>query len=140
LVPPREADNTIHLGESPPPITPPVRFLDSSSAWRVEKQEGWARFHKEVASGQIQPDRDQLSYYSHQTWSVEVEDNDPATTKVFSESILGLSRPGWAVETTGTLEITGADVFHVVVELTASHQGRQVFNRRWVDDVPRVWV
>jgi hypothetical protein len=52
-----------------------------------------------------------------------------------------MERPGWAVGTKGSLELTAdADTFYLSIELTAIHDGETVFSRTWTDEIPREWA
>jgi putative CocE/NonD family hydrolase len=139
-VPPRPSDANLEFDSAPAPITPPVETKRTESSWEVDHSDGASFFRRVERNTQHQPDRAQLTYSSEQTWSVQVDERDPASTAVFSESVQGLSRPDWEVSTVGTVEITGDDAYHIVIELGATYNGREVFWRRWSEDIPRVWA
>lgn len=122
-----------------PPI-PPVEFLDDEDTWMVVSELGETAFRRHVTSRQFQPDRDDLTYASDQSWEVAVSDVDPASTTVRSKSELTLSRPGWEVQTTGSLEIRSAGAFQVAIELTAMHNGTQIWQKSWHEEIPREWA
>jgi hypothetical protein len=87
------------------------------------------------------PERDGLTYTSDETWTISVEDDDPATTRVRADGEVTMERPGWKVTTRGSLDLSAdADVFELVIGLTALHDDEVVFTRTWEDRIPRVWA
>ncbi len=133
-------DHRVELAPFDQPPIPPVEFLDDEDTWMVESELGETAFRRHVTSRQFQPDRDSLTYASDQSWKVAVSDVDPASTTVWSKSELTLSRPGWEVKTAGSLQIRGAGAFQVAIELTAMHNGTQIWQKSWHEDIPREWA
>lgn len=139
-VPLGRPDHRIELGHFDQPPTPPVESLDDEDTWMVESELGETAFRRRVTSRQFQPDRDDLTYSSDQSWEVVVRDGDPASTTARSKSELTLSRPGWEVKTAGSLEIRSAGAFQVAIELTAMHNGIRIWQKSWREEIPREWA
>ena len=94
-----------------------------------------------LGSSEVQHDRNDLTYTNDQEWTVVIEDEDPATMATRADSEMRLERPGWSVAAVGKLDLTAdTDQFHVVVELTASMDGAEVFHRVWEESMPREWA
>jgi hypothetical protein len=141
LVPRRPSDRTLAIAEPPPPPPAPVDRLETSSSWARDRSEGVARFSRQVASSELQPERDGLVYDNRQRIDVSVTDDDPASVRAHATAELTLRRPGWEVRTTGTVEMTADHAaFHVAIEVTATHDGIEVWSRSWRDDIPRKWA
>lgn len=127
----------------PPAKDPPaasVEFLIDEDDWRVDAAAGQTTFRRRVRSTQFQPDRNDLTYRSDQTWEVAVADDDPASTAVRSRSDLGLSRPGWDVTSSGSLHIGGREDLQVEIRVSATHNGHTVFDKTWTEAIPRRWI
>ncbi|MGB7861151.1 MAG: CocE/NonD family hydrolase [Acidimicrobiia bacterium] len=139
-VPQRDTVTTLTFEDSPPPIEPPVEVIESNATWEVVRGNDKTMLRRTVLHAELQPVRDNLRYSSHQHWVVEVADDDTSSTRVFSESTLGLSRPEWDVGTTGTVEITGDESLHIAIDLAATYNGEEVFRRSWRGDIAREWA
>jgi hypothetical protein len=141
VVPTRPESRNLDWGESEPPPSPPTFTPLEERTWSVSRDDGVTTYRREVASTEEQPERAELTYDSKQQWEVGVADDDPATTRVWSQNEIHLERPGWKVGTIGTLEMSGDDMsFHLIVELKALHNGAQIWERRWDEEVPREWA
>ena len=98
-------------------------------------------YRREIAGTEEQPERSNLTYDSRQRWEVVVADDDPATTRVWSQNEIHLERPGWKVGTIGSLEMTADhETFHLIVELKALHDGIAIWQHRWDERIPREWA
>lgn len=126
-----------HAGEEP---DAPEEYTRDLSEWSVVREDGSAVLRRVRGHTSHMPDRDDLHYETDQWWTVTVADDDPATTRAYTESHVSLSRPGWAVSTHGTIEIIGDPTFETTVQLVAEHNGEEVFRRRWSESIPREWV
>lgn len=133
-------DGTVEIPISPPPLDPPVESLDSSSNWSIESNPGRTTFHRTVVNREFQPDRDRLTYGSVQRWAVSVDDDEPGTTTVQSESNLTLSRPGWNVAVSSKIAINGDEKLHVAIQLSTTLDGEPFWERSWDEEIPRVWA
>ncbi|HEY5889845.1 MAG TPA: hypothetical protein VIW94_03975, partial [Acidimicrobiia bacterium] len=97
-------------------------------------------FRRHRRTAELQPTRGDLVYTTEQTWTVSVEDDDPGSTAVQSTSELSLSRPGWEVEVRGSIAISGRESFVLEIELSAHHDGEEIWTRAWDESIPRVWA
>ena len=141
VVPPRSEALDLDWVESDPPPSPPTFTPLDERTWTVSRDGGVTTFRREIASREEQPDRSQLTYDSNQQWEVEVADDDPATTRVWSQNEIHLERPGWRVGTIGSLEMTAdTSSLRLTVELKALHDGEQIWKRRWQEEIPREWA
>lgn len=140
LVPPRPEAMALDLPDSPPPMPTPVQFASSDSGFTVSRDDDVTVFRRVKQSKQHQPSRNNLTYEYDQTWTVSVTNDDPSSARARSQVTISLSRPGWEVSTSGHLTMSGGSELDVEIELTAAHNGSEVFNRRWSTSVPRVWV
>ncbi len=141
VVPVRPSESHLDLPPAGDLPVPPVETWRSDSDWSVRRDDHETTFERTSGHTEYQPEREDLTYVADQVWSVSVDDYDPATTKASSRCVLRLQRPGWHVETAGTLEITGDESdFHVVIELAASLNGDEVFRREWVEEIEREWA
>jgi hypothetical protein len=114
----------------------PVAQRRMVSDWEVIRAGEDSVYRRVTGGTEIQPG---LVYQTDQSWTVRVDDDDPATTRAWTESRASLERPGWRVETRGTIGIEGSDRFEVTIELAASHNEDEVFHRTWKETIPRVW-
>jgi len=141
VVPSRSDAHNLDWPESDPPPAPPTFLPHSERTWTVSREVGITTYRRDIASTEEQPERGELTYDSKQQWEVAVADDDPATTRVWSQSEIHLERPGWSVGTIGSLEMTADEkCFHLVVELKALHDGAQIWERRWDEEIPREWA
>ena len=141
LVPPHPADRLVSIPESPAPPPAPVDRLESSSDWTVDKTRGTAQLKKHVVLSERQPERDDLVYDNRQSIEVTVAADDPTSVRAHATAQVTLRRPGWEVRTTGTVDMTAdADVFHVTIGVTATHDGVEVWSRTYDDHIPREWA
>jgi predicted acyl esterase len=123
-------------GQIPPA---PTESLRDVSEWEVMASDGAHTLRRLRGSTDHLPDRGGLTCESDQWWAVTVDDDRP-TMSLRTESSVSLSRPGWSVTTEGSIEIRGGPVFETTVELVAHHDGEEVFQRRWSEEIARVWV
>jgi predicted acyl esterase len=141
VVPPRSASSELDITESPPPPQPPVIELSEELEWSVEKGDGSAVYRKRVAGVERLPGRNDLTIDSDLAWSVSVDDDDPASTRVRFDGRVNYERTGWSVGTVASLELTtDGDTFDLAIELAALHEKRRIWERRWQESIPRVWA
>jgi hypothetical protein len=141
VVPARPETDNLAWVESEPPPSPPTFTPFEDRTWSVTRDQGVTTYRREIAGTEEQPERSNLTYDSRQQWEVAVADEDPATTRVWSQNEIRLERPGWKVGTIGSLEMTAdAETFHLIVELKALHDGAQIWERRWDEEIPREWA
>lgn len=141
VVPPRNSTQDLEWQESAPPPPAPTMATSSDRAWTISHEGDTTRFRRDIESREEQPERADLIYDSQQSWEVVVGDDDPATTRVWSQNEIHLERPGWSVGTVGALEMTAdAHSFYLTVELKAMHDGSLIWERRWSDQIPREWA
>jgi hypothetical protein len=131
---------TIDIPPSPAPPAEPVVSRRTETRAELQKQDGLAIYRTTRGTTEHQPTRDDLTYTFDQTWAVSVADGDPGSTAAESVVTVSLERPGWHVATTGRMELAGREQFRIAIELTAEHNGAEVFRRRWEEDVPRDWA
>jgi predicted acyl esterase len=141
LVPPRPAGRALTIPE-PSPLPPaPVDRLETGSSWTMDRNEGLAQFSRHVVISELQPGRDDLVYDNRQRIEVTVADDDPLSVAAHATAELTLRRPDWEVRTTGSVEITAdAAAFHLIIRVTAAHDGVEVWSRDRSDDIPREWA
>jgi hypothetical protein len=137
IVASRPYSRLLDLPAAPEPPPAPVEDIRSNSEWTITTDGGVSLYRMIRGGTERQPD---LTYTTDQWWTVSVRDDDPATTQAQTVSIASLERPGWAVTTEGTIHIDGGDDFEVTIELTAKHNGKEVFRRSWRDSIPRQWA
>jgi hypothetical protein len=141
LVPPRPASSRLEIAESPPPPQPPVIEVSEEMAWSVKKGDGSTVYEKRVASVDQLPDRNDLTIDADLAWSVSVADDDPNSTRVRFDGHVSYDRPGWSVGTIASLELTtDGEVFDLAIELAATHDRQQIWQRRWRESIPRQWA
>jgi hypothetical protein len=140
-VPPRPASSILEWPESEPPPEPNVIDEGEEREWSLSRDGETTTFHRRIGGTEVQPDRDDLVYRSSQEWTVEVEDDDPATTRVWSVNEIHFDRPGWSVATKGTLEMSGtSEAMRLHIDLEAFHDGEMIWQRSWEEAVPREWA
>jgi predicted acyl esterase len=140
VVPDRPEAALLNIPAAPPVPAPPVAVTRSTSDWSIERTDGMTRYRKVVGHTEHQPTRHDLTYTTDQEWTVGVTDHDPGSTFAQSTSRLTLTRPGWSVEVEGSLEITGREGFRVAIDLSATHDGKEVWRRNWEEEIPRRWA
>jgi hypothetical protein len=140
-VPRRGEETALDIPSSPPAPSPPdVRSEDGGEA-EVIREGGSLTYRRHRFSFEDQPARANLTYSSEETWSITVDDEDPATTAVRSDGEVRMERPGWSVATRGHLALSAdAESFYLSIGLTALHNDEIVFSRTWEDRVPREWA
>ncbi len=137
----RERRSTsIQISKAPSPPLPPVENLSDEATWEVEKNEIKTVFRRHLSSAEFQPTRNNLTYTTDQSWTVQVENDDPGATAVEARSHLTLSRPGWEIKVDGSIVIEGRESFVVHIELSASHNNKEIWTKTWDETIPRVWV
>jgi hypothetical protein len=140
-VPVRDEEPGVLIPAPPPLPQPPGLEEDDRGHALIHRESGTISYERHRYSREFQPQRADLTYTSEENWSVSVDDDDPASTRVRSNAESTMERPGWKVTTRGSLELSGdADTFHLMIELTALHDDRVVFTRAWDDSVPREWA
>ncbi len=141
VVPHRPPARNLDWPESAPPPPPPTLASHPDRTWTINHEGNTIEFRRDIASREEQPERADLIYDSRQNWEVTVADDDPASTRVWSQNEIHLERPGWNVGTIGSLEMTAdANTFHLEVELKALHDGTVIWERRWEEEIPREWA
>jgi hypothetical protein len=140
-VPAREPQTRMDIPAPPPQPQPPGYLEEHRGHSRVSREDSSHTYERHRFSIEHQPERDDLTYASDETWTIEVADDDPSTTRVKADGEVIMERPGWKVATRGSLELTAdAESFNLVIDLTALHEDEVVFNRTWEDRIPRVWA
>jgi len=140
-VPPRGGEGLISIPAAPSPPSPPGMKGHDNAVTSVTRSGSLLTYERKRRSREHQPARADLTYTSDETWAISVEDDDPASTRVRSAAEVRMERPGWAVTTMGSLEISSdADDFYLSIGLTALHNGEVVFSRTWDDRIPREWA
>ncbi len=140
-VPPRAAESTIDIPSSPPPPTPPGYRDESGGSAQVVRVGESLTYRRDRFSFERMPARGDLSCSSDETWTIIVEDEDPASTRVRSDGEVRMERPGWSVVTRMHLDLSAdAEDFHLSIGLTALHDGAIVFSKTWEDRIPREWA
>jgi putative CocE/NonD family hydrolase len=140
-VPPRGPESSLEV-LSPPARPDPPGFVEEHRGHARLVRDGSSHvYERRRSSTETQPERDDLTIASDETWSIAVDEDDPATTRVRADGEVTMERPGWKVATRGTFELSAdAGEFHLVIGLTALHDDAVVFTRTWEDRVPRVWA
>lgn len=137
VIGPRDDDRGIEIPPAPDPPTAPAETIRSESEWSVSADGPTHTYRMARGEAERQPS---LTYATDQWWTVTVADEDPSTTRAETISVVSLERPGWSVTTEGRLVIEGGDAFDVTIELTARHNGDEVFHRAWRESIPRRWA
>ncbi len=141
LVPPRPQSSILEIGESPPLPQPNVTDVSHEVDWSVSRRDGMTIYAKRVDGGEVLPDRGDLEIESTMSWSVSVMDDDPNSTRVRFDGRVGYHRPEWSVGTVAAMDLsTDGSFFDLAVELSASHDGREIWQRRWQERIPREWA
>jgi uncharacterized protein len=140
-VPVRDDESKISIPVPNPLPQPPGLEEEDREHAAVERDGSTTNYVRYRHAREFQPQRAGLTYASDENWTVSVEDDDPASTRVRAEAESVMERPGWKVSTRGSLELSGdSDLFQLVIHLAASHDDRIVFSRTWTDKVPREWA
>lgn len=141
IVPVRSDAYNLTFTEDHQAMDSSVEVLESESAWSVTRNGDVTTFHKEVAASEIQPERADLQYENRQRIDISVADLDPASIDARTRAEVSLHRPGWHVQTAGVVEITAdAGAFYLTIELTARHNGLEIWSRQWRDVIDREWA
>jgi hypothetical protein len=133
-------DRRVDIPMAPDPPTAPVDSLRDLSEWDISTADDTHTLRRARASSDHLPERNDLTYDSDQWWTVTVDDDDPASMHVRTEASVALRRPGWSIETHGSIEISGGPAFEIEVELVAVHDSTEIFRRRWAETIPRIWA
>ncbi len=141
VVPARPDERVLTIPDAPRPPPAPVESVAGASDWSVEPHDGATQFRKHVRRREMQTERDRLTYTSEQTIEISVKDDDPQSLRASSIATVGLSRPGWDVAATGTVQLgTGPEHFDLAIDVSAKHDGATVWSRQWRDTIPREWA
>jgi len=140
VVAPRPDERLLDIPSAPESPFAPSEVTRSVSEWSVTSHDHKTIYRMERGGTEVQPERGELVYDTDQWWTVSVSDDDPSTTEAKTVSRVTLSRPGWSVTTEGSIEITGGEAFDVIIELSADHDGHEVFRRTWSESIPRQWA
>lgn len=139
-VPPRPETAQISVPEASVPGSP-VTTLEDETGWSVERDGETTTVHRRSLHSELQPDRRDLTYVFRQSIELSVDDTDPVTSRGHADVETSLARPGWEVAAVATVDVTAdSTTLHLAIDLVASHQGAEVWSRRWSEDVPRVWA
>jgi putative CocE/NonD family hydrolase len=137
----RAPETRLSIPASPSPPSPPGVEGDEHMTRSVERSSSGVTYRRTRSSTEFQPERADLALTSEETWTISVDDDDPASTRVRSEAVVGMARPGWAVTTRGSLELSAdAGFFHLEIDLTALHGDAVVFSKTWTEHIPREWA
>jgi uncharacterized protein len=141
LAAPRSPASRVMIPESaPPPSSSAITTRDQRASESVDRQYKTV-YTRTIGDTEHLPDRNGLIVTADQWWSIEVGDDDPATTRVWSEGSTTLSRDGWDVGASGRLEITADDhEFLLTIDLTATKDGEVIFRETTREQIPRVWA
>jgi hypothetical protein len=139
-VPRRGAETTLAIPSAPHPPSPPGLVAEDDNGAVMTRQGSRFVFSRHRFSREQMPERDDLTYVSDESWSTEVEADDPASTRVRAKGEVRMSRPGWEVAAFGQLSLSAdAGHFYLTIDLTAIHGDETVFSRTWEDRIPREW-
>ena len=93
-------------------------------------------YAKRVDGGEVLPERGDLEIESTMSWSVSVMDDDPTqpcavrgTGRIPPARVVGRNRAAMDLSTDGSF-------FDLAVELSASHDRREIWKRRWQERIP----
>jgi predicted acyl esterase len=140
-VPRRAPETHLSIPTSPSPPSPPGVEGEEHMTKSVERSASGVTYRRTRSSTESQPERAGLTMTSEETWTISVEHDDPASTRVRSDAEVGMGRPGWAVTTRGSLELSAdAEFFHLEIDLTALHGDAVMFSRTWTEHIPREWA
>jgi hypothetical protein len=140
-VPVRGDETKVDVPTPPTQPVPPGLVEEHRGHSRLIRADSGHVYERHRLSSEHQPERSDLSYLSDETWTISVDDDDPATTRVRADGEVKMERPGWNVTTRGSLELSAdVEAFHLVIGLTALHDDEVVFTRTWEDRIPRVWA
>jgi uncharacterized protein len=141
VAPPRSPTTRVMIPESAsPPSSPAITMRDEQDGQSIVGP-NQTLYTRTIGDTVRLPDRNGLIVTSDQWWSIAVDDDDPATTKAWSEGSTTLRREGWNVGASGRLEITANDHdFLLTIDLTATEDGEVVHRATTRERVPRVWA
>ncbi len=140
-VPTRGEETRVDIPAPPPQPEPPGLQAEEGGHSRLIRDGSGHVYERHRSSTEHQPERAGLTYSSEETWTVSVDDDDPATTRVRADAESTMERPGWKVKTRGSLELSSvAGAFDLVIGLSAFHDDQIVFTKTWKDRIPRVWA
>jgi hypothetical protein len=140
-VPVRGDETKIDIPRPPPVPDPPGFHEEHRGHARLIRDGSSHVYERHRFSTEHQPERSDLTYTSDETWTISVDDDDPATTRVRADGEVTMERTGWKVATRGSLELSAdAEAFELIIGLTALHDDVVVFTRTWEDRVPRTWA
>jgi predicted acyl esterase len=126
---------------APPPPRPPGIVSEEGADSSVMRDGAKVTYLRRRSSRDHMPERADLTYVSDETWTISVEDDDPASTRVRSDGEVRMERPGWSVATRESLDLSAdAHDFFLTIDVAAFHDGEEVFSRTWEDRVPRQWA
>jgi predicted acyl esterase len=129
----------LEIVEAPPLEEAPVAVMHSHFDFKVDRNQGRARFEKTVGHREQLPTG--LAYDTKQVFSVAVGDEDPISTAVEATTTIELERDEWLVGCDSTVKITADQThFHIAVHLKASDGDTKVFERKWVESIERRWA
>lgn len=131
----RPPDRTLEVPPAGDIPQAPVENTRSVGDWTVTREGGATTFRLVRGGTEVQPG---LTYTTDQWWTVAVEDDDPATTRAETVSVVSLERPGWAVTTEGSITIDSG--FVMTIDLAARYNDEEVFRRTWSETIRRQWA
>jgi hypothetical protein len=135
IVGPRPDDRWLDVSEGIVPQSP-AEETRSVAEWDVVKTPDENVYRRVRGGTEHHPN---VTYTYDQWWTVTVGEN-PASTHARTFAKVSLERPGWAVTTEGTIDISAGEVFDIEVHMVARHNGEQVSERRWREEIPREWA
>ena len=135
IVGPRPEDRWLEVPEGTVPESP-AEETRSVAEWEVVKTPDENIYRRVRGGTEHHPN---VTYTYDQWWTVTVGD-DPASTHARTFTKVSLERPGWAVTTEGTIDISAGEVFDIEVQVLARHDGEQISERRWREEIPREWA
>jgi hypothetical protein len=119
----------------------PAMMIESGSETTVERVDGQSVMRRHTEAVEQQDERGKLTYGIHQRFECSVADHDPATARGSSEVVSWLSRPGWSVRSTGSVDLAATpSALELSIRLVADHDGATVWDRTWRHSIPRRWV
>jgi len=139
-VPPRAPGRRVDVAAGAPQAYP-ATMVESGSETTVERADGQSVMRRHVEAVEQQDERGNLTYGIHQRFECSVADDDPATAGGSSEVVSWMSRPGWAVRATGSVDMAATtSTIELSIRLVADHDGATVWDRTWRHSIPRRWV
>jgi uncharacterized protein len=139
-VPPRAPGRRADVAAGSPQAYPAM-MIESGSETTVERVDGQSVMRRHTEAVEQQDERGNLTYGIRQWFECSVADEDPATARGRSEVVSWLSRPGWSVRSTGSVDLAATpSTLELSIRLVADHDGATVWDRTWRHSVPRRWV